>query len=188
MRTAPKLARAFRSILAEEGLLNLSQFDEPGFFDELPLYSRISQLEFLLDGGTPLSGDIDRAVIAFSLDYLDLLLQDARPRGSFLAALTFLKPSKDDPIVPSIFVCQGHVEERLVGRLVLDAPKDPLAEDVKAHLAGPGDSVSYDVLQDTRTVPGECRVFVGRRFPSNLLLLTIDELRADAVAIHDPRA
>ncbi len=184
MRTTATLARSFRGVLAEGNFLDLSPFGELGFFDEAPLYSRYSQLDFLKDRP---AAEIDRIVFNFALDYLDFLLRDCRPRGSFLAALTILKPSRKDPIVPSIFVCHGQVEERVSGRLPLDEPNSRSARLIQKLLGDSQDSADYEILQDTRTISPEVRVFVGPRSPANLLMVTIGELKAEFSAIQELR-
>jgi hypothetical protein len=185
MRISPKYAGSFRRVLEMEGLLDVSQFDQPGFFDEIPLYSRTSQLSFLPGLAARRYAEIDRLLLEFSLNYLDWLLLYARPREPLFAALTFFKPGRADPMVPSIFVCHGKVEENLLGHLSLQAPRSPLASRLKKDMTRTGDTNRYIVLQDDTTISGEVRVFVGERSSVNLCMVTIDELKADLAASHE---
>src|SRR5438128_6904528 len=61
----------FWKILEKEGLADLSQFHRFGFFDEVPFYSRLSQVSFLRG----LSRDgADRVLLEFALKFLKALI------------------------------------------------------------------------------------------------------------------
>lgn len=156
--TFPEYTQRFADVLAEERLDDLSQFYREGFFDEIPLYSRSSQVAFLdaLDRRTA-----DRVILGLGLTYLDELVQFGHPAAEFLAAVTVFDFGKNERLVPGIFVCHGKVDEVLKGRLRLRAPKSVFGARVSRIVSELGGAERYEVLQDTLSVPRKVKVFIG---------------------------
>lgn len=168
----PEIRRGFRRVLGEQKLDDLSQFQRVGFFDEVPLFSRYAQIAFLDDQ------DRDRAnetLLELGLEYLDRIYCEFQaPEGSFFAGLTAYAPAEGDYLQPSIFVYHGLIGEHLLGRLNLSAPDSVFGAWVARHV---GDR-PYAVMQDTETVPGEVRVFIGLARPLPPRWIGLDELSA----------
>lgn len=181
----PFVEAKFWQLLEQQRLNDRSQFVREGFFDEVPLYSRYSQLKFLEERFLGYSRkEIDSVMIKFGLHYLEIILDKCVPKENFLAALTVRNSSgKNFRLLPSIFVCHGRVEELLDGRLELVPPKSVFAkrlETIVSDIAGPN---RYHVLQDSLTVPRDVRVFVGPRHLSNSLMVGVDAF----MRINEPR-
>jgi hypothetical protein len=143
-----------------QGLEDLSLFHRDDFFEEVPLFTRSTDIAFLARLGRE---DADACLLDFGLKYLDGVLRYRVPRRAFFAAITIVDYGKSQPLVPSIFVCNGGIGERLRGRLILRPPTTAFAARIASavgSLDGPG---RHRVLQDTLTVPRKTRVFVGRK-------------------------
>lgn len=174
LRLSAKIREGFRRLLEEQKLDDLSQFFRDGFFDEIPLYSRYSQLSFLeyLEVGRA-----DAVLIRLSLDYLDRIIHHAGPKSKFLAAVTVANTgTKKDYLQPSIFVCHGRIDELLKGRLMLRAPKSVFANRLKKIVDEVAGASRYHVLQDTRTIPRKVRVFISPKHLPHPRMVGIDEL------------
>ena len=70
--------------LLEKGkLADLSQFHRPGFFDEVPLYSRESDVDFLPDDETA-----NEVLLGFALKFLKSVIAYEQHRSGYFAAIT----------------------------------------------------------------------------------------------------
>jgi hypothetical protein len=145
-------------VLEKENLANLSQYHRPGFFDEVPLYSRLADVSFL----RRLSRDqADIFLLSFGIKFLKALIWYEIPRQPFLASLTIWNNPEDSLIVPHILVCSGKVRKRLGERLALQKVHDAPAKRImklfsRLHLPDP-----LQVLEDNSTTPDMSRVFIG---------------------------
>ena len=75
----------FWDILKREHLVDFSQFHKSGFFDEVPLFSRDSDLEFL----AKLAGDQANAILLnFALKFFKSVVSYEEHRRAFFAAIT----------------------------------------------------------------------------------------------------
>jgi hypothetical protein len=173
LRVPVTLKEKFLRVLKEERLDDPAQFFRAGFFDEIPLYSRYSQLSFL----EQLPRDRANAtLVRLSLDFLHRLTRSSVPSAGFLAAVTFNRYSKQEYLVPNVFVCHGKIDELIKGGLVLRAPGSVLASRLIETLGEVSDARRYLVLQDTQTIPREPRVFIGLRRHPHPLMVGIDAL------------
>jgi Immunity protein 15 len=149
-------------IIEKEGLADLSQFHRFGFFDEVPLYSRLSQVSFLRD----LSRDrADGTLLEFALKFLKALIWYETPLWPFLASVTVWNDSEEELIVPNLFVCSGKVEELNGERLELHQPKKSASKRIRTLVKRLHMMESLEVLEDSSTLPDMTRSFVGYMVP-----------------------
>lgn len=147
----------FATVLNAERLLPIpSRFGETDFCDEVPLYSRYKQVDFLKR-----YGDVDRLLLELSLEYLERVKSErpARKSKRFIA-ITIFRDGLDEYIVPCIFVCNSRART-LMKELQLSHPSPGLGEYVQGLAKQIGQSRVYSVFEDRHTVPDDVRVFVG---------------------------
>jgi len=162
----PSAKRRFKSVLRAEQLAEIpSSFRDSDFCDEVPLYSRYKQVDYLKE-----YGDVDRLLLELSLDYFKRLASESPATTSrrFLA-VTVVRDDEKEYIVPHIFICNSNVRRRLRG-LRLSAPSSPLGRYVQSLLRQMPDSAEYTVLDDRSTIPDDVRVFVGYCKPQDRLV------------------
>lgn len=145
-------------VLEKEGLADLSQFHRNGFFDEVPLYSRSADVSFLREFGRDKA---DSALLRFGLKFLKALTWYEVPERPFFAALTVWHNPDDELIVPNLFVCSGHVQEKVGDNLILHPVKAAASKRLEKLLSKLQLIESHQVLEDTATAPGTTRVFIG---------------------------
>jgi hypothetical protein len=147
----------FAKVLNAEQLLPIpSRFREADFCDEVPLYSRYKQVDFLKQ-----CGDVDRLLLELSLEYLEMVKSErpARKSERFIA-VTIFRDSVDEYIIPCIFVCNNR-PRTLMKELHLSPPSPGFGEYVHGLAKQMDQSRIYSVLEDRCTVPDDVRVFVG---------------------------
>ena len=151
-----KIKKKFEDVLREELLDDLSIYRKPHFFDEIPLYSRDKQVEFLKAFGN----EANLLLIEFSLEYLRRVVFDSHSKVARFIAITVARPENGEYVIPRIFVCNGNVREKL-GELQLLPPEDRFARQISdlVHKAAP--TTEFNVLQDKLTIPGDVRVFIS---------------------------
>jgi hypothetical protein len=173
MNTLP-LHTQFESVLKKQHLADAAAaFGDPEFFDEIPLYSRYKQVDFLKQ-----HGDVNLLLMDLALDYLDRVIS-AIPVSDTerLVAITVIRDN-DEYIVPSIFVCNGGAKTQLK-TLRLSGPSQGLGKQIKALVKSSHRETAYSILEDRETVPGDVRVFVGHKSPP-LGLLRIETFATSA--------
>src|SRR5260221_315470 len=89
------------AVLTKEQLVDLSQFHRSGFFDEVPLFSRESDIDFL--SAHP-SHEANRILLGFALKFLKSVVSYEEHRSQFVAAVTVWEPAEDDRVIPNLFV------------------------------------------------------------------------------------
>ena len=151
-------------ILKRQKLYDLSQYLKADFFDEIPFYARYAEVSFLKPLGRE---EADKILIEFSLQYLEALVQYTRLQAMSLATVTVVDLGESDFLVPNIFVCNGLVEKRLKGKLVLQEPKKLFSMRILKIVENLGLADKYQVLEDELTIPGGIRVFIGHRVSPN---------------------
>jgi hypothetical protein len=142
------------TLLEKEKLADLSQFHQPGFFDEVPLFSRESDIAFLSKDNAA-----SEIVLGFALKFLNAVIAYEQHRTGYFAAITIWSHSSD-PLVPHLFVSCGNVRE-LKEKLVLNTPSTPFANQMKKLAAKVRLGEKFETLEDTVTVPDETRVFIA---------------------------
>jgi hypothetical protein len=152
----------FESVLRGRQLGNLSRFAVSDFFDEVPLYARYKEVEFLKDYG---DGNVDLQLIELALDYLERVVSETPPQKTkrFLA-ITIIRDDENNYLVPSIFVCNKDVTKRLKD-LHLSLPRKGLGKQVELLVKKAGFQRAYTVLEDKQTVPNDVRVFISHKSP-----------------------
>jgi hypothetical protein len=141
--------------LLEKGkLADLSQFHEPGFFDELPLFSRRADVDFLVDTDESANG----ILLSFALRYLKSVVAFEEHRRGYFAAITIWTPI-DETIVPNLFAWCGSVRE-LARRLSVTDRSTEAARKVKKLLPKHAQAGPFVVLTDTAAVDDMRRVFI----------------------------
>lgn len=137
-----------------------SRFSDPNYFDEVPLYSRYRQVEFLKQ-----FGDVNLLLMDLALDYLDRVTAESHIcRGERLIAITLIHDDEHDYIVPSIFVCNSSVKTRLKNLRLL-FPSGRFGLRIKSLVKSVrGDA--FSVYEDRDSVAGDVRVFVSYKEPS----------------------
>jgi hypothetical protein len=148
-------------VLTKERLVDLSQFHRDGLFDEVPLYSRESDVNFL--SHEPRSR-VDQILIDFALKFLKAVISYEEHRSPYFAAITVWPAAEGDRLVPQIFVWSGPVRE-LRKKLVLATPKSPFAKRIQQIVRGKHAKNGFAVLEDTATDSDETRVFISLARP-----------------------
>ncbi|HEY1785562.1 MAG TPA: Imm15 family immunity protein [Pirellulales bacterium] len=151
----------FESVLRNEQLGDRSQFSDPHVFEELPLYSRYEQIEFLSRFGDP-----NTLLLKLALDYLAEIVDTHVGAAEWLGAVTLWEDDSQDgdPIVPLIFVCNDEARRRLKD-LNLQPATDKFAAFIKATLESAGKHDEMVVMADDNTIDGSVRYFISYKVP-----------------------
>lgn len=167
------LRTRFESVLDEQHLIDdLSKFSSDDYFDEVPLFSRYQQVDFLAQ-----YGDANALIVELSLDYLDRIISaTGSERIERFAAITIITDDGGEHLVPHIFICSGDVDRRLPG-LCLSEPADGLGKQVQELVDQIMPDGGFRVLEDRSTVPGDVRVFVARSNPPSGFFALEDFIR-----------
>jgi hypothetical protein len=182
MRGSNHLESRLWQVLEEERLADLPQYRRSGFFDEVPLYSRLAQVSFLADLGPRRANS---TLLRFALKFLDALVAYEAPRVPFFAALTLWENSDDPLLVPNVFVCCGEVRKRLGGGLILHEGRSTFAAKATALLAEIDTAHKYQLLEDSSTLPGTPRVLIGYKdvpFPE---MIRLESFRVKSVTARN---
>jgi len=92
-------------VLEKRKMADLSQFHQQDFFDEAPLYTRRSDVDFLPNGETA-----NEMLLGFALKFLNSVIAYEQHSKGYFAAIT-LWGFSDDRLVPNIFAWCRPVEE-----------------------------------------------------------------------------
>ena len=151
----------FESVLRKEQLADRSQFSRPHLFEELPLYSRYEQIEFLSRFGDP-----NTLLLKLAIDYLAEIVGTDADTPEWLGAVTMWEDDcdDDDPIVPSIFICNDEVKRRLKD-LDLQPAIGKFASFIKTALESIGTCDEMVVMAEDNTVEGSIRYFISYKTP-----------------------
>lgn len=137
-----------------------STFADPGFFDEIPLYSRYREVDFL-----ERYGDVNLLLVELSLDYLQRVASEIPVvKAKRFLAITVISDDEDEYIVPSVFICNRKVKTQLKD-LHLSSPSKGLGKRIEALVKAAKLQTTFSVLEDRCTVPGDVRVFIGYKSP-----------------------
>ncbi len=176
MRSIPNVDSCFWRILGANGLADLSQFHQSEFCDEVPLYSRESEVSFLEEV------DCDRAntiLLTFAWKFLNAVISYERHSEPYFVAITVWDFDSGRLIVPNLFV---HSGKGLKSRLALETVKSPFGRKVKALLPRRGPSHEYELGEDRLSVEGNTRVLIGPAVAPYRAFQTVGALRAKPVA------
>lgn len=151
----------FELVLREQHIAdNLAALTKATYFDETPLYSRYTQVDFLGQ-----FGDKNLLLIDLALDFLDRVCAGAAAESiDRFAAITVISDDDGKHLVPQLFLCNGETERRL-GELELCEPTSNLGRQVADLVTKAKPNGEFDVSEDLVTAPGQTRVFISRRSP-----------------------
>ena len=152
---------ALWEVLERGQLSRLSQFHQPHFCEEVPLYSRLSDIGFLAKLSTARQNAV---LLKFSLKFLKSVISYEEHRTPYFAAVTVWRFSDDEPIVPNLFVWSDFVQ-KLYDKLTLQEPKSRFGKSIKRtvlqlHLPDP-----LEVFEDVGTTSELTRLFIGPSLP-----------------------
>jgi hypothetical protein len=147
----------FDAVLRKQQLVDVvSAFGDRDFFDEVPLYSRYNQVEFLKH-----HGDVNLLLIELALDYLGRVMSEIHTGSDKrFVAITVISDDQAEYIVPSVFVCNGKIKTRLK-ELHLLPPSEGLGKQIEALVRKANLHADFGVLEDRVTVPDDVRVFIS---------------------------
>ena len=143
------------NLLEKENLADLSQFHRPGFVDEVPLYSRASDVRFLPDDAP--RGQQDS--LQFALKFLNAIIAYEEHRTGYFAAIT-LSDLSSHLLVPNLFVWCGPIRQ-LKRKLALDHLGSRFGKQIKKTVRDLRLSESLEVLEESATIPKITRVFIA---------------------------
>lgn len=146
------------SLLEKEGLADLSQFHRPGFFDEIPLYSRQADIAFLKGAA---ANDI---LLRFALKYVRAVISYEEHRTPYFAAITVWSFAEDDLLVPNLFVWSGPIK-KMENSLTLSVVTTPFAKRIERIVSRLRLHDRFKILEDISTMPDTSRVFLGPAQP-----------------------
>lgn len=157
--TASPLKTEFESVLREQQLADIAEIvSDRDFCDEVPLYSRYQQVDFLKQ-----HGDVDLLLMELALNYLERVVSEAHVASADrFAAITIIHDEADGYIVPAIFVCNRDARQQLK-ELSLTLPSTALGQRIEELVKRIKPDASFIVLEDRLTVPGTPREFVSFR-------------------------
>lgn len=163
-------------LLQKEKLADLSQFHQPGSFDEVPLFSRESDIEFLLKNDAA-----NEVLLQFALKFLNAVIAYEQHRTGYFAAITVWS-STVNPVVPNLFVWCGGIRN-LKNNLVLDRATTSFAKKIRTVVSKMHQRKSFEVREDTSTAPDATRVFIAPERPpyQGFVRMTTFRKRARAV-------
>ncbi len=156
----------FDNVLRKQQLADVvSTFGNPDFFDEVPLFSRYDQVDFLKQ-----YGDVNLLLLELALDYLDRVASEIHiGNANRFVATTVISDDVAECIVPSVFVCNGKIKARLKD-LHLSPPSEGLGKRIEALVRKANLHGVFAVLEDRVTVPDDVRVFIGYNSPPHGLV------------------
>ena len=155
-------------LLEKRKLADLSQFHRPGFFDEVPLYSRESDVDFLPDD----KNEANEILLRFALKYLKSVVAYEQHRTGYFAAVTVWSFA-DALVVPNLFVWCDALRG-LEEKLELQAVTTPFGRRVKKMLPKRSIGYEFEVQEDAVTLPETTRVFVALAQPQYPGFATLD--------------
>jgi hypothetical protein len=159
-------------LLEQENLADLSQFHQRGFFDEVPLYSRSSDIDFLAGKS--------EILLTFALKFLQSVIAYERHEKGYFAAIT-IWDFPAHPVVPNLFVwCDKP--RALKAKLVLGSVRTPFAKRMRKLLGRSGFAEFFRILEDTSTTPEATRVFIAPARPPYTGFARLSAFRKPAVA------
>ena len=163
-------------LLEAKKLADLSQFHRPGFFDEVPLYSRASDVDFLPRDENEANG----ILLRFAVKFLKSVVAYEPHRTGYVAAITVWSFS-DSPIVPNLFVWCGPLRE-LKKKLALKVVATPFGKRLKKLIPTLNLAERVEVLEQASAEPDTIRVFIGPARPPYQGFVTLDRFRRPARA------
>ena len=160
--------------LEKNRLADLSQYHATPMFEEVPLYSRLSDISFLSDLSTD---EMNQILLGLSLKFLSSVIAYEVHRTAYLAAISVWDFSENDPIVPNLFVWSGPAQ-KLRDTLVLGKAKSSFARRIKRLAAQHHSQGAIEVFEETPVLNETFRVFLGPTAPPYKSFLPLATLLA----------
>jgi hypothetical protein len=157
MNFIPEYDSQLWKVLDNQGLADPSQYHKPGFFDEVPLYSRFADVLFLRKLHN--KDAADSVLLDFALRFLSSVVSIGQSSHPFFAAITIWTNPYDEFIVPNLFVCCGDFS-RLIGHLFLHEVKTSGSKKVQKLLSKVPVGPLFLAFEDSSTVPEMPRVMI----------------------------
>jgi hypothetical protein len=165
-------------LVERENLADLSQFHKPRFKDEIPLYSRLSDISFLSHCRKV---EANAILLRFAMKYLMSVIAYEEHRTTYFAAITVWNYSAEEPIVPNLFVWFDALSD-LRAKLSLDPVKSAFAKKTRQVVTGLRLSPRFEVFEENSTMPDLSRVFIGPSVPHYPSFVVLAKLRKAASA------
>lgn len=146
-----------RKALESNGMADLSQFHTGDDGDEVPLYSRESDIDFLLQD-YDIKGT-NTVLLGFAVKYLQSVIAHKKHVKPYFAAITVWNYSKEEPIIPNLFVHPNP--DDLKGLLRLQDATTLFAKKMARLVSRLELSKEFVVFEDRVTDPDMVRVFIG---------------------------
>jgi hypothetical protein len=176
MNDASNIESRLWKLLEKERLTDLSQFHQRGFFDEVPLYSRQSDVDFLPDD----KNEANEILLRFALKFLKSVVAHEQHRTGYMAAITVWNFS-GALFVPNLFVWCDALRG-LKEKLTLQAVTTSFGKQMKQLTPRLDRGEQFEVLEDASTLPETTRVFIALARPPYPGLATLDNFRRTARA------
>lgn len=174
MKDLSKYETRLWKLLEEQGLNDLSQFHRSGFCDEIPLYSRQTEVAFLLDDAEEAHG----ILLRFALKFLNsVVAYEPHPKGYFAAITIWDFP--DSLIVPNLFASCGMIRQ-IEEKLILKVPSSAFGKQMKKLAPKRSGDERWEVLEDMSTLDDMIRVFVAPARHPYQGYVTLDHFRRRA--------
>lgn len=161
------------NVLVKEHLADLSQFHRSGFVDEVPLFSRDSDIDFLKEDTAERA---NRTLLGFALKFLKSVVSYQEHRSPYFAAITIWSPAHADRLVPNLFVWSGSVHQ-LRKKLILDVVKTSFAKKINRIVSAKNPEKGFELLEDTSTDPRDTRVFISFSQPPYQSFVPLGQFR-----------
>ena len=156
-------------VLKKNRLAEVSQFHAPGFYDEIPLYTRESDVSFLAT--SPLSNG-NRILLEFAVKYLESVIWYKQHKTPYFAAISVWECPSDELVVPHLFAWADS-RRKLTEALRLHAVRTPFGRKIRRLVSQLASSQELDVREETSTVAEMSRVFIGPSEPLYANLMTV---------------
>jgi hypothetical protein len=160
--------------LEKNRVADLSQYHATPMFEEVPLYSRLSDISFLSD---LLTDEANQILLEFSLKFLSSIVAYQSHRTPYLAAISVWNFSTDDPIVPNVFVWSGPAQ-KLRDALTLGKAKSSFARKIKRLAAHHQLHDAIEIFEESPVSNEMPRVFLGPSAPPYKSFLPLATLLA----------
>ncbi len=163
-------------LLEKDNLADLARYHQRRFFDEVPLFSRDSDIDFLPKAKKAARG----ILVTFALKFLQSVIAYEQHPSGYFAAITLWNLSAD-AFVPNLFAWCAPIRE-LEDKLELSLGTTPFAKETKKLVNGLRLSETFKVLEDSRTDPDSPRVFIAPAHPPYRGFAALDTFRRQTSA------
>ena len=161
-------------LLEKRKLANLSQYHQRGFVDEVPLYTRRSDLDFLADHDSA-----NEVLLRFALRFLQSVIAFEQHRNGYFAGITLWHFPNDQPdglLVPCLFAWCGPIRA-LKRKLALREVGEAFSKRIRKLVAKLRLPEPFSIGEDAEPAPGATRVFIAPAVQPYPGFATLDRFR-----------